>query len=97
MQNLLRNLEINSQCLLKSWSLPKGRMKSDEFSEKFQRGEGSFSIQKIMLQILDQLYSFFGRSPKKIAMYFSENEGGGVEGCLEFSRKFIRFGSAILP
>ena len=27
--------------------------KSDEFSEKFQRGEGSFSIQKFILQNLD--------------------------------------------
>ena len=30
-----------------------GYTKSDEFSEKFQRGEGGFSIQKFMLQILD--------------------------------------------
>ena len=31
-----------------------GATKSDEFSEKFQRGEGgSFSIQKLILQILD--------------------------------------------
>ena len=40
--------------------------KSDEFSEKFQRGAGSFSIQKIILQILD-LYNglLFGRFLKK--------------------------------
>ena len=35
---------------------------------------------------------------KKFATKFSENEGGGrVEGRLEFFRKFIRFGCAILP
>ena len=41
--------------------------KSDEFSEKFQRGAGSFSIQKIILQILD-LYNglLFGRFLKTI-------------------------------
>ena len=29
-----------------------GYTKSDEFSERFQRGGGAFSIQKFMLQIL---------------------------------------------
>ena len=30
-----------------------GVSKTDEFSEKFQKGGGSFPIQKFMLQILD--------------------------------------------
>ena len=30
-----------------------GVSKTDEFSEKFQKGGGSFSIQKFILQILD--------------------------------------------
>ena len=37
---------------------------------------------------------------KKIAIQFSENEGGGgreVEGRLEFFRKFIRFGTLTRP
>ena len=33
--------------------------KSEEFLEKFQRGGESFSIQKIMLQILGTLNSHF--------------------------------------
>ena len=42
--------------------------KTDEFSEKFQRGGGSFSIQKFMLQIF-ALYEglFLGVFRKKIA------------------------------
>ena len=43
--------------------------------EKFQRvAWRSFSIQKIILQILDFNQGFFG---KKYAIQFSENEGGG--------------------
>ena len=33
----------------------------------------------------------------KFAIEFSENEGEGVEGHLEFFRKFIRIGSVTLP
>ena len=33
----------------------------------------------------------------KSATWFSENEGGGVKGRLELFRKFIRFGSRMLP
>ena len=36
-----------------------GATKSDEFSEKCQRGVGSFSIQKFMLQILGTLNRAF--------------------------------------
>ena len=36
-----------------------GATKSDEFSEKFQRGGGSFSIQKFILQILDLYIGLF--------------------------------------
>ena len=37
-----------------AWCLGKGHAtKSDEFSEKFQGGGGSFSIQRFILQILD--------------------------------------------
>ena len=36
-----------------------GCAKSDEFSEKFQRGKGSFSIQKFVLHILGTLTYMF--------------------------------------
>ena len=36
-----------------------GGTKLDEFSEKFQRGGGSYSIQKFMLQILGTLTGLF--------------------------------------
>ena len=45
-------------------------------------GEGSFSIQKIMLQILDRYEGFFGSFPKKKAREFSE---GGSKAVCNFS------------
>ena len=43
-----------------SWPLGKPTSsKTDEFSEKFQRGGGSFPIQKFLLQILDFWTGFF--------------------------------------
>ena len=36
-----------------------GGTKLDEFSEKFQRGGGSYSIQKFMLQVLGTLNRAF--------------------------------------
>ena len=48
--------------------------KSDEFSEKCERGEASFSNQKFMLQILD-LYTGF--STKKLQHNCPKMGGGG--------------------
>ena len=50
----------------------------DEFSEKFQRGGGSFSIQKFILQIfaiIDDTSVMNFR--KKLQYNFLKNEGGG--------------------
>ena len=52
--------------------------KTDEFSEKFQRGGGSFSIQKFMLQIFaildDTSVMNFG---KNLQHNFPKMRGGG--------------------
>ena len=72
--------------------------KTDDFSEKFQRGGVSFSIQKFMLQIFtiidDTSVMNFG---KKLQYDFPKMMGGGVKGRLELFRKFIRFGRVKLP
>ena len=72
-------------------------------SSKEGRGGGSFSLQiKFKLHILylsTVLFEHEGEE-KKIATWFSKNEGGGyqtVKGCLELFRKFVRFGVAIRP
>ena len=73
-----------------------------------KRGGGSFLIQKVILQI--SLYTediFDSKSvpnkmrrrrrhsiPKKLQYDFPKMRGG-VKGCLELFRKFIRFGDAI--
>ena len=64
---------------------------------KVLKGGRSFSIQKSILQILDLYKGFFRMFSKKVAIWFSENEGRGIEGRLEFFLKFIWFGSATLP
>ena len=72
--------------------------KTDEFSEKFQRGGGSFSIQKFMLQIfaiIDDTSVMNFR--KNLQHNFPKNEGGGINGRLELFRKFIRFGRGMRP
>ena len=60
------------------------------------RGLGSFSIQKLILQIVD-LYKgpFCGRFPNFFAIF--RKWGEGVKGRLEFRRKFIRFCSVTRP
>ena len=70
----------------------------DEFSEKFQRGGGSFSIQKFILQIfaiIDDTSVMNFR--KNLQCNFPKNEGGGGNGRLELFRKFIRFGRGMRP
>ena len=59
-------------------------------------GEGSFSIQKLILQIVD-LYKgpFLDVFQKKIAI--SRKWGEGVKGRLECFHKFLRFGSVTCP
>ena len=53
--------------------------KTDEFSEKVQRGGGIFSIQKIILQVLDLNKWFFSRRfPKKMQYEFPKMRGGMV-------------------
>ena len=42
--------------------------KTDEFSEKFQEGGGTFSIQKVMLQLLDLYTGLYTVIFGKIAM-----------------------------
>ena len=57
----LKNTNLESRCItLNVICLGKGgATKSDEFSEKFERGGGSFSIQKSILQILGTLNRVF--------------------------------------
>ena len=50
----------------------------DEFSEKFQRGGGSFSIQKFILQIFAIIDDTSVMNFRKNLQYnFPKNEGGG--------------------
>ena len=58
---------------------------------------GSFSNQKIILQIFDLYTGFKEGFSEKNAIWFSKNEGGGVKGRMEFFQKFIRFGEATRP
>ena len=65
------------------------------FQKSSKRGRGVIFNPKITLQILD-LYK--GLFPKKLQYNFPKmSGGGGVEGRLEFFRKFIRFGSVTRP
>ena len=82
-----------------------GGTKSYEFSEKFQRGRGFFSIQKFMLQILDTLNRAFwawNQYKRVISMfsqqfYWEKSKQDTLWRIWIFFRKFIQFGSAILP
>ena len=78
--------------------------KSDEFSEKCQREGGSFSIQKLILHcihipLLSCPHAFLHTCShihyKKLRYIFPKFKRG--KGRLEFSRKFIRFGTRTLP
>ena len=57
-------------------------------------GRGEFSIQKFIFQILDLSTGLV----EKIAVWFSENEGGGASKTVwNFSEKFIRFEAPAVP
>ena len=58
----------------------------DEFSEKFQRGGGSFSIQKFILQIFAIIDDTLVMNFRKNLQYdFPKNEGGGPIAVWNFS------------
>ena len=58
----------------------------DEFSEKFQRGGGSFSIQKFILQIFAIIDDTSVMNFRKNLQYnFPKNEGGGSMAVWNFS------------
>ena len=58
----------------------------DEFSEKFQRGGGSFSIQKFILQIFAIIDDTLVMNFRKNLQYdFPKNEGGGSKTVWNFS------------
>ena len=76
-----------------------GGTTTDEFSGKFQRGEGVIFYPKIFIADFGPLYRALkikqGLSETNCNISF-QNEGG-VKGRLDFFRKFIRFGRLNRP
>ena len=72
-------------------------MHSPSKTEKFQRGRGSFSIQKFMLQIFAIIDDTSVMNFRKNCNITFRKWGGGVKGRLELFRKFIRFGRGKFP
>ena len=76
----------------------KGRAtKSDEFLEKCIRGEGSFSIQKFMVQIWNPHIEIFSDVFLKKLQHNFPKMRGRIKGRLNFFRKLIHFGSLNRP
>ena len=73
--------------------------KTDEFSEKFQRGGEVIFNPKIYVADFCHFRRYFGHEfQKKLQHNFPKMSGeGGVKGRLELFRKFIRFGRGMRP
>ena len=68
--------------------------KTDEFSEKLTP---SFPIQEFMLQIFASIKGTLVMNSEKNLQRDFPKMRGGVKGRLELFRKFMRFGSGMLP
>ena len=71
--------------------------KTEEFSEKFRTGGGSFPIQKFKLQIFAIIKGISVMNFGTNSQHDFPKMRGGVKGRLELFRKFIRFGEGMLP
>ena len=67
------------------------------FWETSKKGWGVVFNPKIDVADLRPLQRFFSDVFRKKLQYDFQKGGGGIEGRLDFLRKFIRFGSVTLP